>query len=248
MFLGYNFQTMKKYILAFLLVFLASVLITSQYEKYAHDSTPPSQNSSCPAVTPSNPNQPSCNSQQPQDYPPRWLLVAYQVFGWPNGITVWALFFTLLALADQTAQTKKAANAAKDGANAALKQADHMVASERAWILLSWENTAMLDWFGPPLDHVGRKAINCIVALKNSGRVPGNIFCNFLELRFCEGNTFPDGVTMYEHPLKQRAEIPMSCPPESASRLKPKWSPDGPFLVLKLLKYPTGPNMSGFVA
>jgi hypothetical protein len=37
-------------------------------------------------------------------------------FGWPNGITVWALFFTLMALAEQTQATRIAAEASSEQA------------------------------------------------------------------------------------------------------------------------------------
>jgi hypothetical protein len=109
---------MKRYLLWFLLVFLGSVFVTSQYQKYAHDSTTPSQNSSNSTVTPSNPPQSTGNTQQPQDYAPRWLRVSYQMFGWPNGITVWALFLTLLTIVKQTQETARAAKATEDAVTA----------------------------------------------------------------------------------------------------------------------------------
>ena len=46
---------------------------------------------------------------------PRW----YRIFGWPEGITTWAILLTLLALAEQTSQTKRAAIATEDAARAA---------------------------------------------------------------------------------------------------------------------------------
>src|ERR1700677_3239247 len=105
---------MKKYLLGFLLAFLLSVLVTGQYEKYADNSTPPSQGGGSPTVTPGNAPQPKDNSQKPQSYPPSWLRVSYQLFCWPNGITVWALFLTLMTIAEQTMETRKAAeNAGK---------------------------------------------------------------------------------------------------------------------------------------
>lgn len=46
---------------------------------------------------------------------PRW----YRIFGWPEGITAWAILLTLIAIAEQTNQTRRAADAGADAANAA---------------------------------------------------------------------------------------------------------------------------------
>jgi hypothetical protein len=46
---------------------------------------------------------------------PRW----YRIFGWPEGITTWAILLTLMAIAEQTNQTRRAADAGADAANAA---------------------------------------------------------------------------------------------------------------------------------
>lgn len=61
---------------------------------------------------------------------PRW----YRVFSWPEGITTWAILLTLLVIADQTAQTRRAADATKDAAQAALKQAEIQIAGLRQWL------------------------------------------------------------------------------------------------------------------
>jgi hypothetical protein len=45
---------------------------------------------------------------------PRW----HGVFGWPEGITTWAILLTLLAIADQTSQTRRAAGATEDAVKA----------------------------------------------------------------------------------------------------------------------------------
>jgi hypothetical protein len=62
---------------------------------------------------------------------PRWyVLFLYSLFRWPNGTGAWALILTLLAIADQSEQTKKAAEAARDSAEAQMD-------ADRAWILVS---------------------------------------------------------------------------------------------------------------
>lgn len=53
----------------------------------------------------------------------------YHLFSWPGGVSVWALILTLAAVAEQAVETRKAAEAA-------LKQANHMVASERPFIMV----------------------------------------------------------------------------------------------------------------
>jgi len=62
---------------------------------------------------------------------PRW----YRVFGWPEGITTWAILLTLLVIAEQTAQTRRAAFAAEDAAKAANQSAGAQMDADRAWIL-----------------------------------------------------------------------------------------------------------------
>jgi hypothetical protein len=56
---------------------------------------------------------------------PRW----YRIFSWPEGITTWAILFTLFVIAEQTAQTKKAADAAFLNAQAVIN-------AERPWLLV----------------------------------------------------------------------------------------------------------------
>lgn len=53
---------------------------------------------------------------------------------WPEGITALLLMFTLCAIAWQGWETRKAAGAGRDAAKASLKQANHLAATERAWI------------------------------------------------------------------------------------------------------------------
>lgn len=59
---------------------------------------------------------------------PRW----YRVFGWPEGITTWAILLTLLVIADQTAQTKRAAIATEDAAKAAMDSVEVIKRKEKA--------------------------------------------------------------------------------------------------------------------
>lgn len=63
-------------------------------------------------------------TKQGTDCPPWW----HVLIAWPEGITVWVILLTLFIIAWQSVETQQAARAA-------LIQANHMVASERAWII-----------------------------------------------------------------------------------------------------------------
>jgi len=121
---------------------------------------------------------------------PRW----YQVFGWPEGITTLAILLTLVVIADQTAQTKRAAiateeaaKAGRDSAAASLKQANVAMQAERAWIV------EKLDC---PLEDLPRqsalqgKVIVLGFEIVNHGRQPAII--RNARFRFHSASKFPD--------------------------------------------------------
>lgn len=71
--------------------------------------------------------------------PPFW----YQFVSWPEGITAWALLFTLIAIAEQARDARKAAQAASMAAEAAYsqvavlkRQIDIGISKERARIFV----------------------------------------------------------------------------------------------------------------
>ena len=63
---------------------------------------------------------------------PSW----YGFFRWPNGVTVWAILLTLLAIAEQTKQTAKMVGPAARSAEAALLNAKAIIHSERPWVMV----------------------------------------------------------------------------------------------------------------
>jgi hypothetical protein len=63
---------------------------------------------------------------------PRW----YKFFAWPDGVTVWAILFTLLVVAKQTVETAKSTTAGQIAAEAAKDSANALIDSERAWLLI----------------------------------------------------------------------------------------------------------------
>ena len=89
---------------------------------------------------------------------PHWSL-AFLVFGWPGGVTVWALFITMVAIAEQSYFTRIAAKAAQDSAAASANQAEYMVASERPFIMVETRGTHGTEFW-----------------MKNCGRSPAEIF------------------------------------------------------------------------
>lgn len=54
--------------------------------------------------------EPQENTKNPQRNPPGW----YRFFTWPDGMTTWAILLTLWAIAWQSNETKKAAQASRD--------------------------------------------------------------------------------------------------------------------------------------
>jgi hypothetical protein len=94
-------------------VLLISVVVTRQHEQDAsnsnHKCAPPDNwvFLPCDAVHANG------NSQQSNgDSPSRKL--AYDIFGWPNGVGAWALFFTLAVVGWQAWETRNAVKAARD--------------------------------------------------------------------------------------------------------------------------------------
>lgn len=65
---------------------------------------------------------------------PRW----YRVFSWPEGITTWAILLTLFAIAEQTNETRRAATAAIDAAQAAQRTIDLTMHTQRGRIAISF--------------------------------------------------------------------------------------------------------------
>jgi len=61
---------------------------------------------------------------------PRW----YRVFSWPEGMTTWAILLTLLVIAEQTNQTKRAALATEESVGAIRRQTDIQAAGMRQWV------------------------------------------------------------------------------------------------------------------
>lgn len=99
---------MKKYVGTVLLLFMISILVSFKHEYYANDSAKDGDNKSL-AVPTNNAPQGKGKSSQADDNTKRWWERGYLFFGWPDGITIWALILTMVVIAEQTMETRKAA-------------------------------------------------------------------------------------------------------------------------------------------
>jgi hypothetical protein len=101
------------------------------------------------------------------------------MFGWPEGITTWAILLTLLAIAEQTSQTRVAAEATREAAKAALLNAQAVINAERPWILVVIEpDTSQMGGFNVYFTNKGRTPaivlgafIGC-AAVEDMGKLP----------------------------------------------------------------------------
>jgi hypothetical protein len=126
--------------LAALTVILGLAFIIARHDEYATlkgSQETASPNKAAPAVEP-NQNHPQENPKYSYwDSPSGHIF--HNAFRWPEGTTVWAIILTLLAIAEQTGHTRKAAEATQVSAKATQQQAsfmkeqsDLMVSKERA--------------------------------------------------------------------------------------------------------------------
>jgi len=76
--------------------------------------------------------------QDPKDYMPWW----YVLVAWPEGVTAWLLILTLGAIVWQAWETRKAAEATKDSANAAYGS---VTFAQAQWELTKEKERARLD-------------------------------------------------------------------------------------------------------
>ena len=85
-----------------------------------------------PSAPIANNQTPSYYEQPRQNKPQGW----HKLIAWPEGITAWAIMFTLGAIVWQAWETRKAANASKLAAEVARDSADAYVTSERPLVMI----------------------------------------------------------------------------------------------------------------
>jgi hypothetical protein len=139
-----------------------------------------------PSIAPITNNLATAYYQQDStDKPHGW----HKFVTWPESITAWLVMLTLGAITWQAIETHRAAQGARDAASAALEQANHIVASERAWLILSSANREdqLVRPGHPPLYWW---------KVKNIGSTPAKIIeiqavCGILENKLPEEPKFP---------------------------------------------------------
>ena len=120
---------MLKYIAAVLLIVGTSFYVSRQYKQHTQDAAPHSQKPADALPAPHDSKDTKSDVSQPEWHPPSW----YRLFGWES-LQTWGLFLTLIVIAEQTAETRRSAKAAE-------VSAQHMVASERPWLIAQMEQT-----------------------------------------------------------------------------------------------------------
>jgi hypothetical protein len=106
---------------------------------------------------------------------------------WPEGITTWAVILTLGAITWQAFLMRKHAEHFEKLAGATHKQANHMVASERAWIIVSTSFPHGIE------DGSQSKILRVKWAMKNVGKTPARLLeFDAVASRADLGVTFPD--------------------------------------------------------
>ncbi len=108
--------------LSFSLLLLISVFITSEKEKHTHDADAYAKRCHGVAVASVDRPQGKEDCTDSQRYAPSWeSAVVYRIFGWPEGITAWALFATLAVIGWQSHETRRSAAATEKAATATEK-------------------------------------------------------------------------------------------------------------------------------
>jgi len=114
----------KKYLAWFTLLLLLSGVVNFKHEQYA-DKAAANRGNKCLLVFLDCASDSKSDPTESKDNQEIWWGRGYIFFGWPNGITIWALFLTMFVIAEQTIETRRAANAQVDG--------------NRAWIFADLE-------------------------------------------------------------------------------------------------------------
>ena len=151
---------LRKVSLGFILVLLLSVFITSEKEKHAHDADAQANSCGNATIAPVNGPQAQKNCADAQRYTPSWeFAVTYRILGWPEGITAWALFSTLVVIGWQSHETRRSAAATEKAAAAteksvavANRQIEMVKDKERARVeikadSLTLEDSSLPHWY-----------------------------------------------------------------------------------------------------
>src|SRR5258707_9593311 len=104
---------MRKYLAALVVIFGMAFVVAHQ-DQHASDQAAQKAAEPHKAAITTNPNEqhPEENIENPTGDSPRWyVLYLYSLFRWPNGTTTLAIVLTLMAIAEQTRETRRSAEA-----------------------------------------------------------------------------------------------------------------------------------------
>ena len=162
--MGYNFSMLRrilawKYIIAVAMIFGFSLHVSHEDQK-TRDQYEQKCTQLNPGVATPSPHSEDCDkgAENAARHLPRW----YRMFGWPEGITTWAILLTLLAIAEQTEATRKSAEAALD-------QITMMKTKEQADMVVAFRDDT---FFHPTLWEVRglhASTVNFEVLVRNDG-------------------------------------------------------------------------------
>jgi hypothetical protein len=142
----------KKYVVWFFLFFLISVAVNVHHEIHPDGPAADSRQQNIPVPSDETPLT-NHDSSKPYNDPENWWGLGFVYFGWPAGTTIWALFITFLVIAEQTMETRKAAQAA-------LLSAQAVINAGRAWVAFS-------------INYASDSAYN--ISVRNHGNTPARI-------------------------------------------------------------------------
>ncbi|MGA2876414.1 MAG: hypothetical protein ABSE82_12850 [Nitrososphaerales archaeon] len=158
-----------KYLVAVVII-LGGCIYVSRQDQKTHDQYEQKCNQFNARAVPPSGHQEDCakGADNAAGHLPSW----YRAFSWPEGITTLSLLLTLLVIAEQTAQTRKAAEAA-------LLNAQALINAERPWIMVTVEEvTGRSGGFNLYMTNKGRTPamvtgayIGC-VAVKDISSLP----------------------------------------------------------------------------
>lgn len=99
---------MRKYLAWFALVFILSIFVNFKHDEYANKAAADGGDKGSSVFIDNAPKSKDY-SPNPNDNAAVWWQRGYVFFGWPSGTTIWALVITFAVIAEQTMETRKAA-------------------------------------------------------------------------------------------------------------------------------------------
>jgi hypothetical protein len=193
---------MKKYIVIFVILVGIAFFIARQDERAAQQSAKESTHLDKRAF-PTDPNEKHPEKDVPDSkwHAPSWL-VAF--FRWPNGTATWVVILTIMAIAEQTGETAKAAKAVVKQTKQMSRQNRNMVAKERARIFLIPPEQAPFLHLGKPIALGDLK-----LRVLNVGETPALDVMGEYEAFACEMDAVPN--------IRQRLVMIMPNPVRSGT-------------------------------